>query len=473
VLSSLDQGQHAESSGQQTDNGMPDGPVIILTGARSGSTLLRFILDAHPQLACPPEAGLGVACGGLARVWSVLEAGVQAQDRNQQPVELAPGAAAAIRTTLDGYYTEYLKRHEKQRWVDKSLDNAVYAKLIAQVFPDARFICLYRHCMDMIASGIESSPWGLTGFGFGEFARQYPGNSVAAVGAYWLENTRSILAFESQFSERCLRVRYEDLVSDPETVAADIFTFIGAKQVPGISEWCLAAEHDRSGPGDQKIWFTSKISDSSTGRGVQVPVHALPRPVIPLINESLAQLGYREVDENWNMSVGNVDPRTGQLPLETDDPENAAFRDAVLALIADQLSVGSGVFSSSRWPGLAGRHVHVVVEGNACAATELQWTFGVPDGLANPHGANPEGSDPDRADPDRADPDGAGSPALSCGVIAGQASVWRSVLAGELNMAMEIIGGRIRCRSGLGAGLLVTPEVGALSDALGLAPAPC
>ena len=127
----------------------------------------------------------------------------------------------------------------------------------------------------MIASGVESSPWGLTGFGFGEFARQYPGNSVAAIGAYWLENTRIMLAFERECPERCLRVRYEDLVSDPETAAERIFTFIGVPQVPGISEWCLAAEHDRSGPSDQKIWFTSKISDSSVGRGVQVPVHAL------------------------------------------------------------------------------------------------------------------------------------------------------------------------------------------------------
>jgi hypothetical protein len=29
-----------------------DEPVIVLTPARSGSTLLRRILDAHPDLAC-------------------------------------------------------------------------------------------------------------------------------------------------------------------------------------------------------------------------------------------------------------------------------------------------------------------------------------------------------------------------------------------------------------------------------------
>jgi hypothetical protein len=35
-----------------------DGPVIVLTMARSGSTLLRFILDSHPELTCPRRLAL-------------------------------------------------------------------------------------------------------------------------------------------------------------------------------------------------------------------------------------------------------------------------------------------------------------------------------------------------------------------------------------------------------------------------------
>jgi hypothetical protein len=31
-----------------------DEPVLVLTAARSEPTLLRLILDAHPELACPP-----------------------------------------------------------------------------------------------------------------------------------------------------------------------------------------------------------------------------------------------------------------------------------------------------------------------------------------------------------------------------------------------------------------------------------
>ena len=46
-------------------------PVFILTGSRSGSTLLRFILDTHPDLACPPETNFTGAALHMLRSWDV------------------------------------------------------------------------------------------------------------------------------------------------------------------------------------------------------------------------------------------------------------------------------------------------------------------------------------------------------------------------------------------------------------------
>jgi hypothetical protein len=48
-------------------------PVFVLCMGRSGSTLLRFLLDAHPELACPPETSLPALCGQLSVVWSLIE----------------------------------------------------------------------------------------------------------------------------------------------------------------------------------------------------------------------------------------------------------------------------------------------------------------------------------------------------------------------------------------------------------------
>ena len=51
----------------------PGPPVFVLCHGRSGSTLLRFLLDAHPQLACPPETNLPAMAAQLATVWSLIE----------------------------------------------------------------------------------------------------------------------------------------------------------------------------------------------------------------------------------------------------------------------------------------------------------------------------------------------------------------------------------------------------------------
>lgn len=442
---SLDPADHGQ------DIPASDRPIVILTGSRSGSTLLRFMLDAHPHIACPPEAGLGSACAAIARVWSILDAEAAAAAESGKEPKLDASAAADMNRALNGYYAKYLDRHGKQRWCDKSLDNSHYAKLIAEVFPDAYFICLYRHCMDMVASGIESSPWGLAGFGFAEFARQYPNNSVAAVAAYWLDSTRRIMAFESEFPHRCIRVRYEDLATAPEDEAKRLFEFLDADPVPGISEWCLAAEHDRTGPGDQKIWFTDKITGASLGRGVHVPASALPPQALAAINETLDQLGYRTVGADWNTPAAMLDPRAGCEAPAGEDPDSAAFRDAVLALIAEQLEATSGSFSSDRWPDIAGHHIHIAVEGGGCPPAELRWVFGQASG---PHGDADAGAAPQGT--------------ADCARITAAAAVWRSVLAGELNWAVEILAGRIRSVSSVTPGAAISREAFALSEALGL-----
>src|ERR1700761_9324678 len=71
----------------------PD-PVFVLCMGRSGSTLLRFLLDAHPELACPPETSLPALCGQLAVVWSLIEGAPLSANRGDTPPQV-PDAAIA------------------------------------------------------------------------------------------------------------------------------------------------------------------------------------------------------------------------------------------------------------------------------------------------------------------------------------------------------------------------------------------
>jgi protein-tyrosine sulfotransferase len=269
-----------------------DEPVIVLTAARSGSTLLRRILDAHPDLACPPETNIVRACASLAAIWEMMDPGCAGD-------QLSEAATASIRAVVDGVFGSYLLRRGKRRWCEKSLGSVLGVEPFPGLYPKAKFICLYRHCMDMIDSALEATPWGLNGYGFENVTARFPGNSVAALAGYWLELISAQLQFEEQHKDRCHRVYYEELVSDPEHVSAEIFSFIGVDDAPGIAEHCLEGQPIEAGPGDHKIMATSRISADSVGRGMRIPVGRLPPGQLQLVNDLLGRLGYALVDDDW------------------------------------------------------------------------------------------------------------------------------------------------------------------------------
>jgi protein-tyrosine sulfotransferase len=293
-------------------------PVFVVCNGRSGSTLLRFLLDAHPELACPPETNLPAMCAQLATVWSLIEGAPLSANRGDEPPVIPEAAIFGIRATMDRMVGSYLERRGKQRYCDKSLGTARFADLLLRVYPEARFLCLYRHPMDVIASGVEACPWGLNGYGFDSYIAATPGNEVLALAQFWADNTAETLAVEERLGERCLRVRYEDLVTDSEGIAAGIFRFVGVAPAPGISASCFSADRERFGPADHKIWYTSEISTGSVGRGWSVPVGLIPPPVLTAMNELTGKLGYLAVDGEWGTSAPPADLR---VPLS--DPAGA------------------------------------------------------------------------------------------------------------------------------------------------------
>lgn len=317
--------------------------------------MLRFLLDAHPELACPPETNLPALCAQLATVWSLIEGAPLSANRGDEPPVIPDAAIAGIRATMDRMVGSYLERRGKKRYCDKSLGTARFAELLLRVYPEARFLCLYRHPMDVIASGVEACPFGLAGYGFDPYIATTPGNAVLALARFWADNTAETLAAEERFGDRCLRVRYEDLATDPEGTAAGIFAFLEAAPAPGISAACFSAERERFGPADYKIWYTSKISADSIGRGWSIPAAMIAPPVLTAINEFVGRLGYLPVDGEWGTSEPPADLRipVKDLADETEEPGAPGNEPGVTAAgeAAGQMGPGGGPVRSERLAG--------------------------------------------------------------------------------------------------------------------------
>jgi hypothetical protein len=435
-------------------------PVFVLCCGRSGSTLLRFLLDAHPDLACPPETNMAALCAHLANVWSLLAgAPIPAEPHDEPPMIPGP-AIAGIRRSLDMMVGQYLARRGKRRYCDKSLGAAEHADLLLRLFPGAKFICLYRHPMDVIASGIEACPWGLKGFGFDRYAAESPGNAVLALARFWADHADAIHAVEERFPGRCHRVRYEDLVADPEAVAEGIFGFLGAGSQPGISGRCFTPERERAGRGDYKIWHTSQITADSVGRGWSIPASQIEPVAVARVNELADKLGYIRIDGKWGVADAPPDfrvPIHGARPADTPAADCGATREMPRAflLIGELLQAGLFRVSDrfiSRW-GSCAKESFLVIATSANAGGSALWRVD----LAARTVALASGGQ-----------SGDGARAGAAWQVIGHAGAWEEVIRGKTNLNVALRGRDLRyCSTGEAASVAAT-RMSMLADLLGI-----
>ena len=481
-------------------SGTTTNPVFVLCAARSGSTLLRFMLDAHPELACPPETNVPSLCGQLATVWSLIEGAPLSPNRGDEPPDIPDAAIAGVRETMGRMLGSYLARRGKQRYCDKSLGTARFADLVTRIWPEARFICLFRHPMDVVASGMEACPWGLNGYGFDSYIGETPGNAVLALARFWADNAAAVLAAEEQYGASCCRVRYEDLVADAQAVSDRIFDFLGMARVLDIAGRIFAPERERFGPADYKIWHTSTITANSVGRGWAMPAEMIPPPVREAINELCGKLGYVPVDEKWGTAARPVDLRlapgtevaSGAGTRAGVHPEGAASRESsaevrigamtdgvrshtpvpepILApVVGERLEAGLariGEDFARRWdpcaaesfelivtpPGAPGRNTGWQVDLSARTVTQVNGTV-----APAPAGGR------DGAEENDEDSGGAWDMIAS-------AEIWEQLISGRVNMSVALRHNQMRyCDEEDASPVIVATRIGLLTDLLGLA----
>lgn len=277
--------------------------IFILSTERSGSTLLRVLLDSHPQVAAPGELGLGELCYRhlliLARTLGQTHSSPPAPLSTDQWMagKTPPGAAAAAvlaetRAMVGGLMGRYAQARGKERWCSKTPGDLPYLELFRLLFPEARFLCLHRHGLDVAASCLEVSRYGYMRE-LAPYVMASPTNTLAAMLRSWAEKTEKILDFEKRHGSACLRLRYEDLVLEPEATLARVFAFLDVSDCPDLHRSALGQSHHMGG-GDPKIWATQAIESDRIGAGQGLPQALIPGPLADQVFQLLGELGYQK-----------------------------------------------------------------------------------------------------------------------------------------------------------------------------------
>jgi LPS sulfotransferase NodH len=231
-------------------------PAFILSSVRSGSTLLRMILNSHPEIYAPHELH-------LAHI--KVELGIAAAETAVAALELDKRELTHM--LWDRLLTQALRRSGKTVLVEKTPNLVFMWQRVASCWPDGRFIFLLRHPAAILDSWQRAR------------AQQTAEEAVASV-------TRYLTALrEARDALPGLTVRYEDLTADPAHEARRLCDFLGVDWEPAMVEY---GRHDhgelRSGLGD----WTDKIRTGTVQAPRAIPTIELP----PELRTLAADLGY-------------------------------------------------------------------------------------------------------------------------------------------------------------------------------------
>lgn len=230
-------------------------PAFILSTVRSGSTLLRVLLDSHSQLHAPHELHL-------------RDLAVQVRGK--------PAAKALTELGLDDRHLEYLlwdrllhrelEQRGKRYVVNKTPTDVFIADRILECWPDARLLFLLRHPAAIARSRGEARP------------QDTEEQNLAVVRRYAEALERAREAYPG-----CM-IRYEDLTVEPRGELGRICSFLDV----AFEEQML--EYDRFDHGRYQVGlgdWAAKIRS-----GVIHPAVPAPQEVPPALGDLCEAWGY-------------------------------------------------------------------------------------------------------------------------------------------------------------------------------------
>ena len=272
---------------------MPD-PFFIVGNDRSGTTMLRLILDRGPDAAIPPESmfltdfGAAFDAGGprdaaaarrlMRAVWEHPKVRLWALPGELPDVPPGLSGQDAYRFIAAAPFEAYAAAHGKRRWGDKTPHYVHHVDHLLRVWPSARFVVLVRDGRD-VALSLRRMPFG-------------PNNAWAAA-QWWARGIRAGMRAQRDHPHAVLTVRYEDLARRPADEARRLCEFRGLRYADDM----LALEKtDRARiVRDQAGWFPT-LFDGINTRAVERWQRDMSRRdqriFTALAGAELEQLGY-------------------------------------------------------------------------------------------------------------------------------------------------------------------------------------
>lgn len=202
-------------------------PIIIYGAPRSGTTYLERILNQHPDVFISHET----------RIFAWVHHSLASMERDEMVLSYRPAFKRHVKRNLRPMIRRFYSNLAPgvRFWGDKnphyaSLENRGCLDTILELFPNARFLHIYRDGRDVVASLLNKS--------WADFETAH---------RIWINHLDVGSGFGSKLDpSQYFELRYESLIQDDEAVSELVFDFLGIEMVPAVREFCNAQAVSRT-----------------------------------------------------------------------------------------------------------------------------------------------------------------------------------------------------------------------------------
>lgn len=184
----------------------PGGPVFVVGAMGSGTTLMRLILDSHPNLAIAQETGFArlLLANEHVPFWKFGGEWYGRIGLSRDDLD------AELRSFYGRLFAQFAAQRGATRWGEKTPFHTWHVARLARVFPDCVFVGTVRH-PGAVASSLHER--------FG-----YPWEQGVR---HWMRSTTELVHRGSRLADRVALCRYEDLVTEPQPVLRELVAWLG------------------------------------------------------------------------------------------------------------------------------------------------------------------------------------------------------------------------------------------------------
>lgn len=225
-------------------------PIFIIGTQRSGSNLLRLMLNESPDIAAPhpphilkvfmPLLPLYGDLAQKAHFYALVNDVCTFVQKNPVEWEIQPETATILAACQENSLFEVMRQIYAQPaiakhaayWCCKSMANVEILPELSAALPDATYIYLYRDGRDVAVS----------------FTKAFVGEKhFYAIAQQWKKDQRFALDFKTKYQPKdWFEIQYEAFILSPEKILQDLCHFLGIEYHQNMMQYHHSQESKRA-----------------------------------------------------------------------------------------------------------------------------------------------------------------------------------------------------------------------------------